>query len=231
MKFGTRIWWILAPVILVGCGHESIAGPSPQGIVLPFTTAGPSKLVTPVITWSLERTADHPGVAVKPDIPTESIVIWAGDWVTWVRPGEHVEVPAFGWYWVHGFANGWSEPFAFEIAINPDGSRTAPVTPNEPQWGPESCTPEFFFFIAGVNYTLPVYAKSQLRVRTMDKFHRQGYQVGQVETLQVGVLGVTTDIPDLEQEQVSVYTLTTPIASITLIGESGSVHGACVSGR
>lgn len=126
---------LLSLLLLTGCSDSNPTRPSPQPASLP-PTVPVVRLSVPIIVWGLDRSAARPEVTVRPSIKTESIAIWTGDYVVWVEPGKPIELPRWGWYWIHGFANGWSEPFAFELVPNPCGNCTRlpkpPVPPPVP---------------------------------------------------------------------------------------------------
>jgi hypothetical protein len=225
---------ILLTILLAGCDHaNAITAPTEVAT----TRETPATRPTPTIGWSLERSGEHPGVAVTPDVATQSIVIQSPDgaFVAWANPGQHIELPAWGWYWVKGFTYAWSDNFAFEVVENGNYSGAAaaptPVTPAA-TWGQEVCSPDGFVFWGGRSVVLAVQAKTAIRVRYSDPYHTTTYQRGQLEMVRVDEAGVTTaDLPDDKTEATQEFALAAPITQATVVSVAGSLYRVCVRGR
>jgi len=220
----------LASLLITGCGHaETITGASP--VTAPATVEATPTRVTPVITWGLDRSGEHPGVVVTPSIKVESIVIIADGAALWVSPGVHVELPHWGWYTVQGFATGaWSEPFAFEVVANPNGSgeRVTPTLPIPAAYNQTRCTIAADFG-PGQSEVLTFNAPPgnyAVTATTYEVNHAPGFQLGQVETVMIGGFGSTEDVGDLENVHVS-PAWSTPLAvnEVRVTGLRGSLHG------
>jgi hypothetical protein len=215
-------------LLCAGCKDTPTTTPTTPEQVAPAPSVAVCEPFT--LEWGKEVDMSGPHVTIIAGgerwLSEHEIEQLAGEWV-----------PLIGWYFgtryrVRGKIDGcWSDWFQFEVgSANVDAS--AAIKVELYVWENESCTD--FIFTAGQSETLKVLASREIRVRTFDRFHRKGYQPGQVETLRVewgGWKSVTQDIPDDKTEQETVFTLSSPLDSVKLTGVSGSVHGACVAGR
>jgi len=126
----------------------------------------------------------------------------------------------------------WSREQAFTITANPNASgEVVPQktpTPTQRQHYSQTRCVQAKSMVAGISEVLTFNAPAgsyRVTATTWDKFHKAGYQVGQVETAIVSGFGVTEDIGDLETSHSTVWTTRLPIGEIRVTGNQGSLHG------
>ena len=131
---------------------------------------------------------------------------------------------------VEGCLSEWQ---AFTVTPNPDASgvgTVATLPPTHAEWS--QCRENNGRQIVDETFDPPFSGPYSLTVRTEDKNHRAGYQVGQIETLKVETnlaIGFTQDIPDNATWTETIWeNLSGPIR---VRRDKGSVLGVCVTVR
>jgi len=232
---------LLVCLLLAGCHDSVTAAPTQVSSVAGVpaaTTCAPFD-----VKWLIDIDASGPIVTLAPvqlnatDYQVEELS--GNPWQFFASGGWNVPPFPFSLpvhfdmrYRIAARVNGcWSTWHEFTTGpVNPNASgddNLTPVGTVDRHYSQTRCV-QAKDMVAGISEVLTFNAPMgsyRVTATTWDKFHKAGYQVGQLETAIIAGFGVTEDIGDLETSHSTSWTTRLPISEIRVTGNAGSLHG------
>ncbi len=231
---------LLVCLLFAGC-HDSVTAPTKVSAA--SVEAVPAQCVPFDVEWQVDVDASGPIVTFAPkgrivsayEVQEASGAPWQefGGWTAGTYASVTFDAHFNARYRIKGkVGDCWSNWHEFTTGpANPNASgdytRPTAVPPLHSAYYATRCV-QATSIVAGISEVLTFNAPMgsyRVTATTWDKFHKAGYQVGQVETAIVSGFGVTEDIGDLETSHATSWTTRLPISEIRVTGNQGSLHG------